>query len=109
MRRAGPVAELPGHLLLFGCNGSPTRAQPKGARTAGLSGVEDKGRDDRPFRIDLINGAVIETLREDTLDLEAFEKGAKERSRPFEAKQAPLTATTVFPPRDEPESSRSYS
>ena len=33
---------------------------------------------------ELINGAVIEALREDALDLEAFEKRAKERSRPFE-------------------------
>ena len=33
---------------------------------------------------DLINGAVTESLREDALDLEAFEKRAKERSRPFE-------------------------
>ena len=58
---------------------------------------------------DLIHGAVIEALREDTLDLEAFEKGAKERARPFEPEQAALTPTTVSPPRDEPESSRSYS
>ena len=58
---------------------------------------------------DLINGAVIEALREDALDLEAFEKRAKERSRPFEPEQAALTPTTVSPPRDEPESSRSYS
>ncbi len=33
---------------------------------------------------DLINAAVIETLREDALDLEALEKRAKEPSRPFE-------------------------
>jgi hypothetical protein len=33
---------------------------------------------------DLINAAVIEALREDALDLEAFEKRAKEPSRPFE-------------------------
>ncbi len=33
---------------------------------------------------DLINAAVIETLREDALDLEALEKRAKESSRPFE-------------------------
>jgi hypothetical protein len=33
---------------------------------------------------ELINGAVTEALREDALDLEAFEKRAKERSRPFE-------------------------
>jgi hypothetical protein len=33
---------------------------------------------------DLVNGAVTESLREDVLDLEAFEKRAKERSRPFE-------------------------
>jgi len=33
---------------------------------------------------ELINGAVGESLREDSLDLEAFGKRAKERSRPFE-------------------------
>ncbi|MEP6601180.1 MAG: ribbon-helix-helix protein, CopG family [Nitrospirota bacterium] len=33
---------------------------------------------------ELINGALIEALREDALDLEAFEKRSKERSRPFE-------------------------
>lgn len=33
---------------------------------------------------DLINTAVLEALREDALDLEAFEKRAKEPSRPFE-------------------------
>jgi len=33
---------------------------------------------------ELINAAVIEALREDSLDLEAFEKRAKEPSRPFE-------------------------
>ncbi len=33
---------------------------------------------------DLINAAVIEALREDALDLEAFERRAKEPSRPFE-------------------------
>ncbi len=33
---------------------------------------------------DLINSAVLEALREDALDLEAFEKRAKEPSRPFE-------------------------
>lgn len=33
---------------------------------------------------DLINAAVIETLREDALDLEPLEKRAKEPSRPFE-------------------------
>ena len=33
---------------------------------------------------DLINAAVIEALREDALDLEAFTKRAKEPSRPFE-------------------------
>jgi hypothetical protein len=39
---------------------------------------------------DLINGAVIEALREDALDLEAFEKRTKERSRPFEKVLADL-------------------
>ncbi len=33
---------------------------------------------------DLINAAVLEALREDSLDLEAFQKRAKEPSRPFE-------------------------
>jgi hypothetical protein len=33
---------------------------------------------------DLINAAVIEALREDALDLDAFEKRSKEPSRPFE-------------------------
>jgi hypothetical protein len=33
---------------------------------------------------DLINAAVLEALREDALDLEAFEKRAKEPSRLFE-------------------------
>jgi hypothetical protein len=32
----------------------------------------------------LINAAVLEALREDAIDLEAFEKRAKEPSRPFE-------------------------
>jgi len=32
----------------------------------------------------LINAAVVESLREDAIDLEAFEKRAKEPSRPFE-------------------------
>ncbi len=32
----------------------------------------------------LINEAVILSLREDSIDLEAFEKRAKEPSRPFE-------------------------
>ncbi|WP_413933169.1 ribbon-helix-helix protein, CopG family [Nitrospira sp. BLG_1] len=33
---------------------------------------------------DLVNAAVLESLREDALDLEAFERRAKEPSRPFE-------------------------
>ena len=33
---------------------------------------------------ELINAAVVEALREDALDLEAFERRAKEPSRPFE-------------------------
>ncbi len=33
---------------------------------------------------ELVNAAVIEALREDALDLEAFDKRAKEPSRPFE-------------------------
>jgi hypothetical protein len=32
---------------------------------------------------ELVNAALIEALREDALDLEAFEKRAKEPSRPF--------------------------
>ena len=33
---------------------------------------------------ELVNAAVVEALREDALDLEAFEKRAKEPARPFE-------------------------
>jgi hypothetical protein len=33
---------------------------------------------------DLINAALLESLREDALDLEAFERRAKEPSRSFE-------------------------
>jgi hypothetical protein len=33
---------------------------------------------------DLVNAAVLESLREDALDLEAFYRRAKEPSRPFE-------------------------
>ena len=33
---------------------------------------------------ELINDAVLEALREDATDLEAFEKRSVERSRPFE-------------------------
>jgi len=33
---------------------------------------------------DLVNEALLESLREDAIDLEAFEKRAKEPSRPFE-------------------------
>ncbi|BFU88870.1 MAG: ribbon-helix-helix protein, CopG family [Nitrospira sp.] len=33
---------------------------------------------------DLVNAAVLESLREDALDLEAFERRAKEPSRSFE-------------------------
>jgi hypothetical protein len=32
---------------------------------------------------DLVNEALLESLREDAIDLEAFEKRAKEPSRPF--------------------------
>jgi hypothetical protein len=32
---------------------------------------------------ELVNAALIEALRKDALDLEAFEKRAKEPSRPF--------------------------
>jgi len=39
---------------------------------------------------DLINAAVVEALREDALDLEAFEKRKKEPSRPFEKVLADL-------------------
>ena len=34
---------------------------------------------------DLVNEALIQALREDAVDLEAFEKRAKEPSRPFES------------------------
>ncbi len=33
---------------------------------------------------DLVNAAVLESLREDALDQEAFERRAKESTRPFE-------------------------
>ena len=33
---------------------------------------------------EIINAAVIEALREDAVDLEAFEKRSKEPTRPFE-------------------------
>ena len=33
---------------------------------------------------DLVNAAVIEALREDAIDLEAFEKRSKESVRPFD-------------------------
>ncbi|MGE0274927.1 MAG: ribbon-helix-helix protein, CopG family [Nitrospiraceae bacterium] len=33
---------------------------------------------------DLVNAAVLESLREDALDLEVFDRRAKEPSRPFE-------------------------
>ena len=33
---------------------------------------------------DLVNAAVLESLREDAVDLEAFDRRAKEPSRPFE-------------------------
>jgi hypothetical protein len=33
---------------------------------------------------ELVNAAVLESLREDALDLEAFDRRAKEPSRPFE-------------------------
>ena len=33
---------------------------------------------------DLINAAVIEALREDAVDLEAFDKRSKEPARPFD-------------------------
>ena len=33
---------------------------------------------------ELINAAVIETLREDAVDLEAFDKRSKEPARPFD-------------------------
>ena len=35
-------------------------------------------------RVFLVNAAVLESLREDALDLEAFDRRAKEPSRPFE-------------------------
>ena len=33
---------------------------------------------------DLVNAAVLESLREDAVDLEAFDRRTKEPSRPFE-------------------------
>jgi hypothetical protein len=36
---------------------------------------------------DLVNAAVLESLREDAVDLEAFDRRAKETSRPFEYRQ----------------------
>ena len=33
---------------------------------------------------ELVNAAVLESLREDALDLEAFDRRSKEPSRPFE-------------------------
>ena len=33
---------------------------------------------------DLVNAAVLESLREDSVDLEAFDRRAKEPSRPFQ-------------------------
>jgi hypothetical protein len=33
---------------------------------------------------DLVNAAVVESLREDAVDLDAFDRRAKEPSRPFE-------------------------
>lgn len=33
---------------------------------------------------DLVNAAVLESLREDAVDLKAFDRRAKEPSRPFE-------------------------
>src|SRR5438309_11519908 len=48
---------------------------------------------------DLINGAVTEALREDAVDLEAFEKRAKERSRPFEKVLEDLKRDGLLKPR----------
>jgi hypothetical protein len=39
---------------------------------------------------EIVNEALIESLREDAVDLEAFEKRAKEPSRPFEKVLAEL-------------------
>ena len=39
---------------------------------------------------DIVNEALIEALREDAIDLEAFNKRAKEPSRPFEKVLAEL-------------------
>ena len=39
---------------------------------------------------ELVNEALIEALREDSIDLEAFKKRAKEPSRPFETVLAEL-------------------
>ena len=40
---------------------------------------------------DLVNAAVLESLREDALDLEAFERRAKEPSRSFDKVLEELT------------------
>lgn len=53
--------------------------QPKVYRALGIKAVAT----DRSIS-DVINAAVVEALREDAVNLEAFEKRAKEPSRPFE-------------------------
>jgi len=45
---------------------------------------------------DLINAAVLEALKEDALDLEAFDKQAKESGRPFEAVLGGLKREGLF-------------
>ena len=48
---------------------------------------------------ELINAAVVEALREDAIDLEAFEKRAKEPSRPFEKALEDLKRDGFIEPR----------
>ena len=48
---------------------------------------------------ELINAAVVEALREDAIDLEAFEKRAKEPSRPFEKALEDLKRDRFIEPR----------
>jgi plasmid stability protein len=42
---------------------------------------------------DIVNEALVEALREDAIDLEAFKERAKESSRPFEKVLAELSKT----------------
>jgi hypothetical protein len=48
---------------------------------------------------DLVNAAVIEALREDAVDLEAFEKRSKESVRPFDQILKDLKRDGLLSPR----------